>query len=97
MIKITGHSWAIDSDMTIITVQQLSKSYSKFLTEISDTWIIDLSNCATIDTAGIALLLEYIKYSNSNNINLELHGLGTRTLLLAKVHGAKDILLKHIK
>jgi len=97
MIKITDHSWVIESDMTITTTQQLSKSYSKFLTELSDTWIIDLSNCARIDTSGIALLLEYIKYANSNNIYLELRGLGTRTLLLAKVHGTKDILSKHIK
>jgi phospholipid transport system transporter-binding protein len=97
MIKITEHSWVIESDMTIMTTEQLSRSYSGYLTEISNTWIIDLYNCAMIDTAGIALLLEYIRYSRSNNIHLELRGLSTSTLLLAKVHGAKDILLTHIK
>ena len=96
MIKISNNNWVIESDMTIMTTQQLSTSYSKYLKKAPDTWIIDLSNCAKIDTSGIALLLEYIRHSNSNNIHLELRGLSSSALLLAKVHGAKDILLKHI-
>ncbi|ASG67325.1 hypothetical protein fh0823_26270 [Francisella halioticida] len=96
MIKINNNFWAIDSDLTLKTVASIYKKFNKSLNDISNTWIIDFSNCNKIDSSGLALIIEYIKHAQKNSIKLKLKNIDTKTLSLAKIHGAKDILEQFI-
>ena len=97
MVTISNNYWTFNGDLTKDNVQKIFKDCSKHLTTIVDTWNIDFIKCNKIDISGIALIIEYIKYSTKNKINLELHNINANTLLLAKVHGAAYILNKFIK
>ena len=96
MVTIDNNGWTFESDLTTANVQKIFKDCAKHLTNISDTWSIDFRKCKKIDISGIALIIEYIKYSTQHKINLELRNINTNTLLLAKVHGVEDILNKLI-
>ncbi len=96
MIKINNHTWTIDSELTLKTVASISKKFNKNIRSISNTWTIDFSYCCKIDSSGLALIIEYIKYAQKNSIELKLKNIDIKILSLAKVHGAKDILEKFI-
>lgn len=66
------------------------------LKKLDKTWIIDFAKCDRIDSAGLSLIIEYIKYAQKNNIQIIFKNIDQKTLALAKVHGAKTILEEYI-
>lgn len=96
MIHINNDIWTIDSELTLKTVASIHKKYNKNLKNISKVWSIDFKNCNKVDSSGLALIIEYIKYAQNNSIELKLDNIDTKILSLANVHGAKDILEQFI-
>ncbi|QIV95475.1 phospholipid transport system transporter-binding protein [Allofrancisella inopinata] len=92
MIKITDNIWSIDTELTMVNVPSVVKKYAKHLERLKGSWIIDFSNCNKIDSAGLALIIEYIKYAKNNSIKLQLKNLSKDTISLSKVYGIESIL-----
>ncbi|AJC48276.1 STAS domain-containing protein [Allofrancisella guangzhouensis] len=96
MIKITDNVWTIGADLTIVNVPIVVKRYAKDLGNLKESWVVDFSNCNKIDSAGLAFIIEYIKYAKNNDIKLQLKNLGIDAISLAKVHGVRSILEQYI-
>ncbi|MEY8766568.1 MULTISPECIES: STAS domain-containing protein [Francisella] len=96
MIAINNNKWIIESELTLKTVSQLYKTYKKDLTKLDIIWIIDFSPCTKIDSSGLSLIIEYIKYAKRNSIQLKLENIDQKTFSLAKVHGADTILEEYL-
>ncbi|MGZ8173070.1 MULTISPECIES: STAS domain-containing protein [Methylobacter] len=81
----TGH-FVIDGDLTFATIdKQTLKSFSflKAAKEIT----IDLSRVSNTDSAGLALMIEWIKYSRQNRTQLSFKNIPEQLLNLAKLSG----------
>lgn len=81
----TGH-FVIDGDLTFATIdKQTLKSFSflKAAKEIT----IDLSRVSSTDSAGLALMIEWIKYSRQNRTQIAFKNIPEQLLNLAKLSG----------
>ena len=81
----TGH-FVIDGDLTFATIdKQTFKSFSflKAAKEIT----IDLSRVSSTDSAGLALMIEWIKYSRQNRTQIAFKNIPEQLLNLAKLSG----------
>ncbi|MBK2142357.1 STAS domain-containing protein [Francisella tularensis] len=96
MITVTNHKWTIETELTLKTVANIYRNFRKNLKKIDKTWIIDFARCDRIDSEGLSLIIEYIKYAQKNNIQIVFKNIDQKTLSLAKVHGAKTILEEYI-
>jgi phospholipid transport system transporter-binding protein len=96
MIAINNNTWSIETELTLKTVPGVYKKYSKNLTNVSNIWNIDFKSCPKLDSSGLSLIIEYIKYAENKKITLKLHNIDSKTLSLAKVHGIKNILEQFI-
>lgn len=63
MITVTNHKWTIETELTLKTVANIYRNFRKNLKKIDKTWIIDFARCDRIDSAGLSLIIEYIKYA----------------------------------
>ena len=81
----TGH-FVVDGDLTFSTIdKQTVKSFSflKTAKKIS----IDLSRVTCTDSAGLALMIEWIKYTRHNKMQLSFKNIPEQLLTLAKLSG----------
>jgi phospholipid transport system transporter-binding protein len=86
IIKQSVGHFVIDGDLTFATIdKQTLKSFSflKAAKEIT----IDLSGVACTDSAGLALMIEWIKYSRHNRTQLHFKNIPEQLLNLAKLSG----------
>ncbi|APD49910.1 STAS domain-containing protein [Francisella hispaniensis] len=96
MITVTNNNWTIETELTLKTVASMYRYFRKNLKKIDKTWIIDFAKSDRIDSAGLSLIIEYIKYARKNNIQIVLKNINQKTLSLSNVHGAKTILEEYI-
>ena len=78
--------FVIDGDLTFATIdKQTLKSFSflKAAKEIT----IDLGRVSCTDSAGLALMIEWIKYSRHNRTQLSFKNIPEQLLNLAKLSG----------
>ncbi|WP_027149679.1 lipid asymmetry maintenance protein MlaB [Methylobacter tundripaludum] len=86
IIKENNGHFVIDGDLTFATIdKQTLKSFSflKAAKEIT----IDLSRVSNTDSAGLALMIEWIKYSRQNRTQLSFKNIPEQLLNLAKLSG----------
>jgi len=86
IIKESNGHFVIDGDLTFATIdKQTLKSFSflKAAKEIT----IDLSRVSNTDSAGLALMIEWIKYSRQNRTQLSFKNIPEQLLNLAKLSG----------
>lgn len=96
MITVDNNIWTIATELTFKTVAKIYKKSRKNLKKLDKTWIINFAKCNRIYSAGLSLMIEYIKYAQKNNIQIVFKNIDQKTLSLAKVHGAKTILEEYI-
>ena len=81
-----GGHFFIDGDLTFSTIdKQTVKSFS-FLKSAKNI-TIDLSHVTSTDSAGLALMIEWIKYTHDNNTRLHFKNIPEQLLTLAKLSG----------
>ncbi|TRX03827.1 STAS domain-containing protein [Candidatus Methylobacter oryzae] len=86
IIKEGPRHFVIDGDLTFATIdKQTLKSFS-FLKSASEV-TIDLSGVANTDSAGLALMIEWIKYARQNRTQLSFKNIPEQLLNLAKLSG----------
>ena len=86
LIKQSPGHFVIDGDLTFATIdKQTLKSFSflKAAKEIT----IDLNRVSSTDSAGLALMIEWIKYSRQNRTQLAFKNIPEQLLNLAKLSG----------
>lgn len=86
IIKQGPRHFVIDGDLTFATIdKQTLKSFS-FLKAASEV-TVDLSRVTNTDSAGLALMIEWIKYSRHNRTQLSFKNIPEQLLNLAKLSG----------
>lgn len=86
IIKQGPRHFIIDGDLTFATIdKQTLKSFS-FLKSASEV-TVDLSGVSNTDSAGLALMIEWIKYSRHNRTQLSFKNIPEQLLNLAKLSG----------
>jgi phospholipid transport system transporter-binding protein len=86
IIKESNGHFVVDGDLTFATIdKQTLKSFSflKAAKEIT----IDLSRVSSTDSAGLALMIEWIKYSRQNRTQIAFKNIPEQLLNLAKLSG----------
>jgi phospholipid transport system transporter-binding protein len=79
-------NFALEGDLTFATIDKQSVESLAFLTTAKDI-TVDLSAVVCTDSAGLALMIEWIKYSRSKRINLHFKKIPQQLLKLAKLSG----------
>jgi len=86
IIKESAGHIVIDGDLTFATIdKQTLKSFSFLNTSKEIT--IDLSRVSSTDSAGLALMIEWIRYSRQNRTQLSFKNIPEQLLNLAKLSG----------
>jgi len=78
--------FSVDSDLTFQSIDgYASKSFS-FL-RVGKEVTIDLAKVANADSAGLALMVEWIKYARSQRMQIHFKDIPEQLLALAKLSG----------
>jgi phospholipid transport system transporter-binding protein len=86
IIKESAGQFIIDGDLTFATIdKQTLKSFS-FLKEAKEI-TIDLGRVTSTDSAGLALMIEWIRYSRHNRTQIAFKNIPEQLLNLAKLSG----------
>jgi len=80
-----GHI-VIDGDLTFATIDKKSLKSFSFL-NTSKEITIDLSRVSSTDSAGLALMIEWIRYSRHNRTQISFKNIPEQLLNLAKLSG----------
>ena len=85
LIKIDVSSWGVGTALTFTNVAQLANMEIDFPDK--DTAVIDLKSVTYVDSAGLALLVEWMKQAHSNGHKLRYCGMPEKLARLICVAG----------
>lgn len=83
-----GH-FAVDGDLTFATIDKDTIKSFAFLTS-TKTVTLDLSRVANTDSAGLALMIEWVRHARSQRTQLIFNKIPKQLLNLAKLSGLDD-------
>lgn len=83
-----GH-FAVDGDLTFLTIDKDTVKSLAFLSSAKEI-TVDLSRVANTDSAGLALMIEWIRYAGSKRTLLRFKKIPKQLLNLAKLSGLDD-------
>ncbi|MGZ8225560.1 MAG: STAS domain-containing protein [Methylococcaceae bacterium] len=78
--------FVVDGDLTFSTIDKNTVKSFAFLNSAKEI-VIDLSRVSCTDSAGLALMIEWIKYTRSKRIHLSFKNIPEQLLTLAKLSG----------
>lgn len=81
----TGH-FVVDGDLTFSTIDKRTVKSFSFLNSSKEI-TIDLSRVSCTDSAGLALMIEWIKYTRHNKAHIAFKNIPEQLLTLAKLSG----------
>lgn len=81
----SGH-FIVDGDLTFSAIDKKTVSSFAFLTATKQT-TIDLGGVGNADSAGLALMIEWIKVTRSKRVQLRFRNIPEQLLNLAKLSG----------
>lgn len=85
-IKQDEQNFFVKGDLTLASLTK-KKFKSTTLLNITNEITIDLSDVSSTDSAGLALLIEWIKQSKQANFNLTFKNIPQQLLILASLCG----------
>ncbi len=80
---------AVDGDMTFSGIDKKVSTAFEFLTQ-SKQITVDLSGVMNADSAGLALLIEWIKFARSKRVQFKIKNVPNQILNLAKLSGLEN-------
>ncbi|MCK5870223.1 anti-anti-sigma factor [Methylococcaceae bacterium CS5] len=96
ILSLSKGNYIIKGDLTFSTIDKSAIKALKF--EQSDTAInIDLQQLRKIDSAGLALLIEWIKFARTYQIDLKFEHIPAQLFALAKLCDMTEIDLFTLK
>lgn len=81
--------FAVDGDLTFATIDKKTVQSLAFLTAAKEI-TVDLSRVANTDSAGLALMIEWIRYARGKRTALSFKNIPRQLLNLAKLSGLDD-------
>ena len=81
-----GGHFSIDGDLTFATIDKQTVKSLAFLTT-SKHITIDLGHVSCTDSAGLAVMIEWIKYTRSHRTQIAFKNIPEQLLKLAKLSG----------
>ena len=83
--------YIIDGDLTFSSIdKKTAKSFS--FPKTAKQLTIDLKRVKTTDSAGLALIIEWIKYAQKNKIQLLLENIPEQLLSIARLSGVEQMI-----
>lgn len=79
-------TYIIDGDLTFASIDKQTLKSFAFLTSAKEI-SIDLSKVNNTDSAGLALMIEWIKYSRQHRLHLSFKNIPEQLITLAKLSG----------
>jgi phospholipid transport system transporter-binding protein len=79
-------NFIVDGDLTFSAMDKKTVSSFAFLTT-SKQITVDLGGVGNADSAGLALMIEWVKYSRSKRVQLRFRNIPEQLLNLAKLSG----------
>lgn len=76
----------IEGDLTFSTIDKNTVKSFAFLNGAKEI-VLDLSGVVSTDSAGLALMIEWIKYTRSKRVQLSFKNIPEQLLTLAKLSG----------
>lgn len=96
LITITNSQWQIQSNLDIKNTCSIYKKYKgRFPPTTNSTWNIDFTKCQHIDSAGLSLIIEFIKHAKAKDISLQFTHVNDNAIALANVHGIGKLIQKY--
>ena len=89
IIKQGAGLFAIVGDLTFSSIDKETLKSFAFL-KSSNPITLDLSQVANTDSAGLALVIEWIKYASIHQIELKFKNIPEQLLTLAKLSGLEQ-------
>ncbi|MDO9199407.1 lipid asymmetry maintenance protein MlaB [Rhodoferax sp.] len=86
IIKQSAGYFVIDGDLTFATIDKQTLKSFNFLNGAKEI-TLDLSRVSSTDSAGLALMIEWIKYSRDNRTHIAFKNIPEQLLNLAKLSG----------
>lgn len=96
-LKVEGPGiWHLQGELSF---QSLSRHYASLLAQRPEAgeWLIDLSAIHRLDSAGLAYLLDCIRYADSRQLRLKLKGLPKDAKSLVQMQGLTSILSAYLE
>jgi len=79
-------TFAVQGELTFASIDRNSIKSTGFL-KTAKTVTVDLSQVTNTDSAGLALMIEWIKIARANRANLKFKGVPNQLINLAKLSG----------
>lgn len=92
VLKLTEQSpgyYTLKGSLTFASIDKHTPQSFKFLRGV-DSMCIDLSQLEASDSAGLALMIEWIRQSRMNRVKLSFRNIPTQLMALAKISGLDD-------
>ncbi|MEJ2141333.1 MAG: STAS domain-containing protein [Gammaproteobacteria bacterium] len=84
--------YRIIGELNMATVPQLLNDMSGLFNNNYDTTVIDLSEVSRSDSAGLALLLEWLAQAKHNNTSITFQNLPEQMKAIIKVSGLEELI-----
>lgn len=90
--KVSDNQFAVSGELNMQTVPAIAKTASAFLNGSSGTVTIDMSAVTRADSAGLALLVDWLRIAHRRQYELLFINLPEQLLRIAKVSELHEIL-----
>ena len=93
-IKKQDNVWHLEGAATLFELSRTKDSFNN--RPAAGEWLIDCKNLTQIDTAGIALLLDFIRYSKHARVKIKIKSLPKAVKPLMEAQGVLAIINEHV-
>ena len=90
--KITDNSFSVSGELNMQTVPAISTKSRQLFSGLAGTLTIDLSGVSRADSAGLALMIDWLRVARRNQFRLQFMGLPEQLLQIARVSELQQIL-----
>lgn len=96
LLLASPHSWKLQGELTMMSLSETWRSFEK-KRPVSSAWQIDFSNVKQMDSAGVAFLLDCIRYAKHHKIKLEFLNLSSEVIELIETQGMLSLINPYFK
>ena len=89
--KTQQNNYLIAGELSFATVSK-ALSESSHLFNVESEMIVDLINVNHVDSAGIALLIEWLRMAKNKSKTLEYRNISEQMLAIARISGLESVL-----
>ena len=93
--KLDAHQFALSGELTMQTVPAIARESQTLINNMHGDVKINLANVKRADSAGLALLIDWLRQAQGKNIKLEFEHLPEQLMQIAKLSELHELLPIH--